>query len=131
LHWGRHWRGNDDWQSWRAVYAQFLYVCPTCDLAAYVWPYDVLFRQFFADVSNGSVTTGVGFATKKVRQVSLFSTTTPSSTSSLSHFTVKPSATSSSTAVAKSSGSRLNVQDVGRCLKVSIFLVSAIILTLS
>lgn len=136
MHWSRHWRRDDDWQSWRAVYAQCLYVCPTCDLAPYVGPYDLLFRQFFADKSaNGSLTFGVGFAAKKVRQVSVFpSTTTPPSTSSLSQFTIKPSATkasATSTAGAQSSGSRLNVEDVGRCLKISIVFVSAIILTLS
>ncbi|KIK00701.1 hypothetical protein K443DRAFT_597494 [Laccaria amethystina LaAM-08-1] len=96
-----------------------------------------VYTQFFADVSaNGSVTTGVGFAAKKVRQVSVFpTTTTPTSTNSPPQVTVKPSTTAksstTSTVATKSSGSQLNVQDVGRCLKVSIILVSAIILTFS
>ncbi|EDR02807.1 uncharacterized protein LACBIDRAFT_332113 [Laccaria bicolor S238N-H82] len=91
-----------------------------------------VYTQFFADVSAaGATTVGVGFATKNVRQISVFpTTTTPPSTSSVSQFTVKPSATSTA-APPKSSASRLNVQDLGRCLKLSIILVSAIILTLS
>lgn len=84
-----------------------------------------VYTQFFADQANGSVTFGVGFAAKKLRQASA-SATSPS-TSTQPQLTVRPSATS--TGVGQSSGSQLNVQELGRSLRVAIILVSVVVLS--